>query len=123
LIKIGWTPPDGETYFRFCEQRVGNNSFFLDIFSPCFTHPLEGITPKRPRLSLLNRKADGGQANIWWKTLDKEHPKIYLQASETPKTGAHARNPGKGKEKRRKWKRKIDSHLVIFFCLFWRALD
>lgn len=65
----------------------------------------------------------GGKRISGEKPLGKEHPKIYLQASETPKTGAHARNPGKGKEKRRKWKRKIDSHLVIFFCLFWRALD
>ena len=27
-----------------------------------------------------------GKADIWWKTLDKESPKIYLQASEKKTT-------------------------------------
>ena len=32
-----------------------------------------GRSPPMPR--------QRGQANIWWKTIDKEHPKIYLQTS------------------------------------------
>ena len=33
------------------------------------------------RWSLVWQKIDWGQANIWWKTLGNEHPKICLQAS------------------------------------------
>ena len=43
----------------------------------------------------------GGQAIIWWKTLDKEHPKIYLQANGGKRPHENAKSRKEKREKRK----------------------
>ena len=63
---------------------------FRSAAVPCF------FLPPRIRLRESLRKNRGRSAE-----------------KQTPKTGAFGSNPGRGKEKRRKWKREIDAHLVL----------